>query len=239
MKIIPAIDIIDGKCVRLSQGDYDQKKVYNENPLEVAKIFEGAGIRYLHLVDLDGSKAREIRNARVLDKIASNTSLRIDFGGGIRSDEDIRIAFNAGASQVNLGSIALENKKLYGQWLKKYGSSKIILSADSTNRKIAINGWQEESKVDLFDLISEYQEMGNQYIVCTDIAKDGMLQGIAIDLYTELISAFPKQKIIASGGVKDIDDLKAASRLGMDGIIVGKAFYEGKISLKQLSEYVD
>lgn len=239
MKIIPAIDIIDGKCVRLSQGDYDQKKVYNENPLEVAKTFEGAGIRFLHLVDLDGSKAKEIRNAKVLDMIASNTSLKIDFGGGIRADEDIRIAFNAGASQVNLGSVALENKDLYGEWLKQYGSDKIILSADSTDRKIAINGWQEESKVDLFDLIREYQVLGNQYIVCTDISKDGMLQGIALDLYTELMKTFPGQKIIASGGVKDVEDVDAAAKLGMEGIIIGKAIYEGKISLKQLSAYVD
>lgn len=239
MKIIPAIDIIDGKCVRLSQGDYNQKKVYNENPLEVAKSFEGAGIRHLHLVDLDGSKAKEIRNAKVLDKIASYTSLKIDFGGGIRSDEDIKIAFNAGANQVNLGSVALQNKSLYGSWLEKYGSDKIILSADSNNRKIAINGWQEESAVDLFDLISEYQDMGNRYIVCTDISKDGMLLGIALELYAELMKTFPEQKIIASGGVKSIEDVKDAAGLGMDGIIIGKAIYEGNISLKELTDYVD
>ncbi|MEO9965672.1 MAG: 1-(5-phosphoribosyl)-5-[(5-phosphoribosylamino)methylideneamino]imidazole-4-carboxamide isomerase [Reichenbachiella sp.] len=239
MRIIPAIDIIDGKCVRLTKGNYDQKKVYNENPLEVAKKFEGAGIRYLHLVDLDGSKAREIRNAKVLDQIASNTSLKIDFGGGIRSDQDINIAFNAGAKQVNLGSVALENKALFSQWLEKFGSEKIILSADSTDRKIAINGWQEKSKVDLFDLITEYQTLGNRYIVCTDIAKDGMLQGIAIDLYKDLMEAFPDQKIIASGGVKDITDVEAAAEMEMDGIIIGKAIYEDRITLKQLESYVD
>lgn len=239
MRIIPAIDIIDGKCVRLTKGDYDQKKIYNENPLEVAKAFEAAGIRYLHLVDLDGSKAREIRNAKVLDVIASQTSLNIDFGGGIRSNDDIKIAFNAGAKQVNLGSVAIENKTLYGEWLKKYGSDKIILSADSTKRKIAINGWEEESQVDLFDLITEYQTMGNKYMVCTDISKDGMLQGIAIDLYEELMAKFPKQKIIASGGVKDISDVEAAKALNMDGIIIGKAIYENKISMKQLRNYVD
>lgn len=239
MRIIPAIDIIDGKCVRLTKGDYDQKKIYNENPLEVAKMFEGAGIRYLHLVDLDGSKAKEIRNAKVLDQIASKTSLKIDFGGGIRTDEDINMAFNAGAKQVNLGSVALENKKIYGEWLKKFGADKIILSADSTNRKIAINGWQEESEVELFDLIMEYQDLGNKYIVCTDIAKDGMLQGIAVDLYKDLMNDFPDQKIIASGGVKDIKDVEAAAALKMNGIIIGKAIYENKISLEQLMKYVD
>ncbi|MEO9849628.1 MAG: 1-(5-phosphoribosyl)-5-[(5-phosphoribosylamino)methylideneamino]imidazole-4-carboxamide isomerase [Reichenbachiella sp.] len=239
MRIIPAIDIIDGKCVRLTKGDYDQKKIYNENPLEVAKMFEGAGIRYLHLVDLDGSKAKEIRNAKVLDDIASKTSLKIDFGGGIRSDQDINIAFNAGARQVNLGSVALENKQLYEQWLKKFGSEKIILSADSTNRKIAINGWQEESEVDLFELITEYESLGNKYIVCTDISKDGMLEGIAVDLYKDLMKTFPGQKIIASGGVKDISDVEAAAALKMDGIIIGKAIYEDRITLKQLEKYVD
>ncbi|MEO9805342.1 MAG: 1-(5-phosphoribosyl)-5-[(5-phosphoribosylamino)methylideneamino]imidazole-4-carboxamide isomerase [Reichenbachiella sp.] len=239
MRIIPAIDIIDGKCVRLTKGDYDQKKIYNENPLEVAKMFEGVGIRYLHLVDLDGSKAKEIRNAKVLDDIASKTSLKIDFGGGIRSDQDINIAFNAGARQVNLGSVALENKQLYEQWLKKFGSEKIILSADSTNRKIAINGWQEESEVDLFELITEYESLGNKYIVCTDISKDGMLEGIAVDLYKDLMKTFPGQKIIASGGVKDISDVEAAAALKMDGIIIGKAIYEDRITLKQLEKYVD
>ena len=239
MRIIPAIDLIDGKCVRLTKGDYDQKTIYNENPLEVAKMFEGAGIRYLHLVDLDGSKAKEIKNAKVLDLISSKTSLKIDFGGGIRTDQDIKIAFNAGAKQVNLGSVALENRKLFGEWLVKYGADKIILSADSTNRKIAINGWQEESKVDLFDLISDYQEMGNKYMVCTDIAKDGMLQGIAVDLYKDLIENFPNQKLIASGGVKDLTDVDAAAALKMDGIIIGKAIYENRISLKDLEKYVD
>lgn len=239
MRIIPAIDIIDGKCVRLTKGDYAQKKVYNENPLEVAKMFEGAGIRNLHLVDLDGSKAKEIKNAKVLDQIASKTSLKIDFGGGIRTDQDINIAFNAGASQVNLGSIAIENRGLFTEWLKKFGSEKIILSADSTDRKIAINGWQEKSKVDLFDLIADYQELGNQYIVCTDISKDGMLEGIAVELYEDLMKAFPKQKVVASGGVKDILDVEAAAKLKMDGIIIGKAIYESRISLKELERYVD
>lgn len=202
-------------------------------------MFEAAGIRYLHLVDLDGSKAKEIKNAKVLDDIASKTSLRIDFGGGIRTNQDINIAFNAGAKQVNLGSVALENKELFGQWLEKFGNEKIILSADSTDRKIAINGWQEESEVDLFDLITDYQSMGNQYIVCTDIVKDGMLEGIALDTYNYLMKTFPNQKIIASGGVKDIADVKAAAALKMDGIIIGKAIYEKRISLKQLAKYVD
>lgn len=239
MRIIPAIDLIDGKCVRLTKGDYDQKKVYNENPLEVAKEFEGAGIKYLHLVDLDGSKAREIKNAKVLEAITSNTNLIVDFGGGVRTDKDIDIAFSAGAAQVNLGSVAIENKALYGEWLKKFGSDKIILSADSMNRKIAINGWQEDSAVDLFDLVTEYVAMGNQYMVCTDISKDGMLQGIARDLYKDLMEAFPTQKIVASGGVTDISDVEAVAKLGMDGVIIGKAIYENKISLKQLEAYAD
>ncbi|MFY0628260.1 MAG: 1-(5-phosphoribosyl)-5-[(5-phosphoribosylamino)methylideneamino]imidazole-4-carboxamide isomerase [Reichenbachiella sp.] len=239
MRIIPAIDLIDGKCVRLTKGDYTQKKIYNENPLEVAKEFEMAGIKYLHLVDLDGSKAREIKNAAVLESIASQTNLIVDFGGGVRTDKDIDIAFNAGAAQVNLGSVAIENKELYGEWLEKFGSEKIILSADSMNRKIAINGWQEDSSVDLFDLVKEYINMGNQYMVCTDISKDGMLQGIARDLYSDLMKAFPTQKIVASGGVTDISDVEAVAKLKMDGVIIGKAIYENKISLKQLEAYVD
>jgi phosphoribosylformimino-5-aminoimidazole carboxamide ribotide isomerase len=239
MKIIPAIDIIDGKCVRLTKGDYDQKKVYNENPLEVAKAFEASGIKYLHLVDLDGSKAREIKNVAVLDKIASATGLKIDFGGGVRTDTDIKMAFNAGAAQVNLGSVALENKALFRAWLEKYGNNKIILSADSTDRKIAINGWQQTSEIDLFELITEYETMGNKNLVCTDISKDGMLEGIAISLYTELMKTFPNQNIVASGGVKDISDVEAAKSLGMHGIIIGKAIYENKITMKQLETYVD
>lgn len=239
MRIIPAIDLIDGKCVRLTKGDYAQKKVYNENPLEVAKEFEGAGIRYLHLVDLDGSKAREIKNAAVLESIASNTNLVVDFGGGVRTDKDIDIAFDSGATQVNLGSVAIENKELYSEWLEKFGSEKIILSADSMNRKIAINGWQEDSSVDLFELITEYVDMGNQYMVCTDISKDGMLQGIARELYKDLMEAFPTQKIVASGGVTNISDVEAVAELGMDGVIIGKAIYENKISLKQLEAYAD
>ena len=239
MKIIPAIDIIDGQCVRLSKGDYEQKKVYNENPLEVAKQFEDAGIKYLHLVDLDGSKAKAIKNAKVLESIANGTDLIIDFGGGVRTDQDIELAFSAGASQVNLGSVAIENKSLFASWLNQYGHEKIILSADSTNRKIAINGWQEESTVDLFDLIAEYEQLGNQNLVCTDISKDGMLQGIATTLYQDLKERFPNQKIIASGGVKSFADVEAASTLHLDGIIIGKAIYENKITLKELEAYVD
>jgi len=239
MRIIPAIDLIDGKCVRLTKGDYAQKKVYNENPLEVAKEFEAAGIKYLHLVDLDGSKAREIKNAAVLESIASRTNLIVDFGGGVRTDQDINIAFDAGAAQVNLGSVAIENKELYGEWLEKFGAKKIILSADSMNRKIAINGWQENSSVDLFDLIKAYVTMGNQYMVCTDISKDGMLQGIAGDLYKDLMLAFPTQKIVASGGVTAISDVDAVAQLKMDGVIIGKAIYENRITLKQLQSYVD
>lgn len=239
MKIIPAIDLIDGKCVRLTKGDYDQKKIYNENPLEVARQFEDAGIKNLHLVDLDGSKAREIKNAKVLESIANGTNLTIDFGGGVRTDQDIEVAFNAGAAQVNLGSVAIENKKLFAEWLNKYGGEKIILSADSTNRKIAINGWQEESTVELFDLIKDYESLGNRNLVCTDISKDGMLQGIAVDLYKDLKVEFANQNIIASGGVKSLTDIDAAVELDLGGIIIGKAIYENKITLKELEAYVD
>lgn len=193
----------------------------------------------MHLVDLDGSKAREIKNASVLESISSKTDLIVDFGGGVRTDKDIDIAFSAGAAQVNLGSVAIENKELYGKWLEKFGAEKIILSADSTNRKIAINGWQEEASVDLFDLVTEYVQMGNQYMVCTDISKDGMLQGIARELYKDLMKAFPTQKIVASGGVTDISDIEAVAALKMDGVIIGKAIYENRISLKQLEAYVD
>jgi phosphoribosylformimino-5-aminoimidazole carboxamide ribotide isomerase len=234
MKIIPAIDIIDGKCVRLTQGDYAQKKVYNENPLEVAKEFEAAGITNLHLVDLDGAKASQIINYKVLEKIASQTNLKIDFGGGLKSNEDLKIAFDSGANQITGGTIAVKNPELFLSWLQKYGSEKIILGADIKNGKIATNGWQEESDIELLDFLEIYLEGGIEYVICTDISKDGLLQGSAVDLYAKIKNEFPKIKLIASGGVVSIEELEKLKDLEMHGAIVGKAIYEGKIKLEDL-----
>lgn len=237
MRIIPAIDIIDGKCVRLTKGDYDTQVTYSENPLEVAKMFEDSGIRYLHLVDLDGAKSKSIVNHKVLNIIASNTSLKIDFGGGIKSDEDAKIAFENGASQITGGSIAVENPQLFLKWLSEYGADKIILGADSKNRKIATHGWLKESEMDVLDFISEYDKKGAKYVICTDIAKDGMLQGASEELYKEIIGKTDVH-LIASGGVTTIEDVKSLQALGCEGAIIGKAIYEGKISLKDLSEFL-
>lgn len=237
IEIIPAIDIIDGKCVRLSQGDYNEKKIYNENPLEVAKTFEDHGIERLHLVDLDGAKAKQIVNHKVLEQIATHTSLQIDFGGGIQSDKDIQTAFSSGAQMVTGGSIAVKNKELFISWLKKYGSGNVILGADCKDRKIAISGWQESTEADIIDFIEEYKKEGVRKIVCTDIAKDGMLQGPSTELYKEIIKAHPDIYLIASGGIgsfQDILDLEAAN---IPAVILGKAIYENKVSLKQLAQH--
>ena len=236
MKIIPAIDIIDGKCVRLTQGDYAQKKVYNENPLEVAKAFEDAGITNLHLVDLDGAKASQIINYKVLEKIATHTNLKIDFGGGLKSDDDIRIAFEAGANQITGGTVAVKKPELFLSWLEKYGSEKIILGADVKNEKIATNGWQEESEIELLDFLKKYTEAGIEYVICTDISKDGLLQGSAIDLYKKIKEHFPNLKLIASGGVVSIDEVEELASLDLYGAIIGKAIYEGKINLNDLTK---
>ena len=234
MLIIPAIDIIDGKCVRLTQGDYDQKKVYNEHPLEVAKAFEGAGITHLHLVDLDGARARHIVNYKVLETIASKTSLTIDFGGGLKSDQDVHIAFDSGAHQITGGTIAVKGAAIFTNWINKYGGDKIILGADVKDRKIAVHGWEETSDLDLFDFVTDYQKKGIQRVICTDIAKDGMLEGAATDLYKELIDRFADLEIIASGGVSDLADLERLAEVGCHGAIVGKALYEGRIRLEDL-----
>ena len=231
---IPAIDIIDGKCVRLTQGDYQQKKVYNENPLEVAKQFEGAGIERLHLVDLDGAKASRIINYKVLEKLASKTSLQIDFGGGLKSDEDVRIAFESGAHQITGGTVAVKMPELFVSWLERYGADKIILGADVKDGKIAVSGWQETSELDLFDFLKDYTAEGIQYVICTDVSKDGMLQGTALDLYKDILNAFPGLKLIASGGVSQIEELEKLQEIGCFGAIIGKAIYEGKIQLKEL-----
>ena len=233
MRIIPAIDIIEGKCVRLTKGDYDTKKVYNENPLEVAKAFEDNGIKYLHLVDLDGAKSKHIVNYRILESIATKTNLNIDFGGGLKSDDDLRIAFECGANQITGGSIAANDSEVFLKWLNNYGPSKIILGADCKNRKIATNGWLEASELDVVDFIKDYESKGVSYVICTDISKDGMLQGTSNDLYKEIISK-SEVKLIASGGVSSIKDLETVKEIGCEGAILGKAIYEGKITLKEL-----
>ncbi len=235
MRIIPAIDIIEGKCVRLTKGDYSTKKIYNENPLEVAKAFEDNGIKYLHLVDLDGAKSKHIVNHNILESIVSNTSLKVDFGGGLKTGEDLRIAFESGASQVTGGSIAANKPDVFLEWLKVYGSEKIILGADCKDRKIATNGWLATSKIDVIDFISKFEENYIKYVICTDISKDGMLQGTSNALYKEILKK-TDVKLIASGGVSSVSDLLELKAMGCEGAILGKAIYEGKISLKQLQE---
>ena len=237
MEIIPAIDIIDGKCVRLTQGDYSQKKEYASNPTEVAKRFEGAGIKRLHLVDLDGAKARKIINAKVLEQICKVTRLHVDFGGGVQSEGDISLAFNMGAKQVTGGSIAVKKPELFKAWLDTYGGNKLILGADAKNRKIAISGWEETTEMDLIDFIKEYQAKGVQYVICTDVARDGLLQGPSLELYKEIMQEIPGIKLIASGGVSSVKDLEELESAGVYGTIVGKAYYEGRISLEQLSSF--
>jgi phosphoribosylformimino-5-aminoimidazole carboxamide ribotide isomerase len=242
MRIIPAIDIIDGKCVRLTKGDYSTKKIYNENPLEVAKEFEDAGIEYLHVVDLDGAKASQIINYKVLEQIASKTNLKIDFGGGLKTDKDLEIAFNSGADQITGGSIAVKNSAIFESWIEKYGAHKIILGADfypdTSGGKIATNGWQEESTLELIPFIKGYQSKGIQYVICTDISKDGMLQGPSFDMYREILSEAKDVKLIASGGISTFDELPRLAENGCEGVIIGKAIYEHKISLKQLEQYI-
>ncbi|MBQ4819210.1 1-(5-phosphoribosyl)-5-[(5-phosphoribosylamino)methylideneamino]imidazole-4-carboxamide isomerase [Aquimarina sp. MMG016] len=238
MRIIPAIDIIDGKCVRLSKGDYDTKKIYNENPLEVAKEFEDHGIQYLHLVDLDGAKSKHIVNHKVLEQIASKTSLKIDFGGGLKTDEDLKIAFESGANQITGGSIAVKNPETFKSWLTKFGSDKIILGADAQNEKIAVSGWLEESDKELIPFINEYQKEGVSYVICTDISKDGMLQGPSFELYQRILAETNNLKLIASGGISTFDELPKLAELGCEGTIIGKAIYENRISLKQLEDYI-
>ncbi|MDU1889365.1 MAG: 1-(5-phosphoribosyl)-5-[(5-phosphoribosylamino)methylideneamino]imidazole-4-carboxamide isomerase [Dysgonomonas sp.] len=235
IEIIPAIDIIDGKCVRLSQGDYEAKKVYNEDPLEVAKMFEGAGIKRLHLVDLDGAKVKHIVNHAILERIASNTSLIIDFGGGVQSDKDLEIAFGSGASMVTGGSIAVRNKELFTGWVKKYGSEKIILGADCKDHKIAVSGWQESTSIDIIPFLDEYKKEGISKVVCTDISKDGMLQGPSIDLYKEILTAFPDLYLIASGGVSCMQDILDLEAAGLPAVILGKAIYENRVTLEELA----
>jgi phosphoribosylformimino-5-aminoimidazole carboxamide ribotide isomerase len=238
MRLIPAIDIINGKCVRLTKGDYSTQKVYNENPLEVAKMFAAHGIKYVHLVDLDGAKASHIVNYKILEKIASQTDLKIDFGGGLKSEDDLHIAFESGASQITGGSIAVKNPEIFKKWLAKYGPKKIILGADAKNEKVAVGGWLEASEEDLIPFIKNYVDEGINYVICTDIAKDGMLQGPSFDLYKKILSQNSDIKLIASGGVSCFEDLPKLADLGCEGTIIGKAIYENKISMKQIENYI-
>jgi len=234
MRIIPAIDIIDGKCVRLSKGDYSTKKIYNENPLEVAKQFEDNGIRYLHLVDLDGAKSNKIINHKVLRDIAQSTNLAIDFGGGLKSTRDLEIAFENGASQITGGSIAAKDGRLFLEWVEIYGANKIILGADGYDRKVAIQGWLQDTGVNIIAFIKDFVSNGIQYVICTDIEKDGMLGGASNRLYEEILETCTV-KLIASGGVSSMEDLIQLKAIGCEGAIVGKAIYENRISLKELS----
>ena len=238
MRIIPAIDIIDGKCVRLSKGDYATKKIYNEHPLEVAKAFEGVGIQYLHLVDLDGAKSQHIVNYKVLEDIASKTSLQIDFGGGLKSDKDLHIAFESGAKQITGGSIAVKDPDIFKGWLKTYGAKKIILGADAQDEKVAISGWMEASQEDLIPFIASYNKEGVSYVICTDISKDGMLEGPSFDLYKRILEEVPGVNLIASGGISHFDELPKLAEMGCEGTIIGKAIYEQRISLEQLEQFV-
>ncbi|CCY91876.1 1-(5-phosphoribosyl)-5-[(5-phosphoribosylamino)methylideneamino] imidazole-4-carboxamide isomerase [Bacteroides sp. CAG:1076] len=238
IEFIPAIDIIDGKCVRLSQGKYDSQKVYNENPVEVAKEFEAYGISRLHVVDLDGAASHHVVNYRVLDRIASQTSLIIDFGGGVKSDEDLAIAFENGAQMVTLGSIAVKQPETLCQWLDKYGNEKIILGADVKDKKIAISGWKEESSQELMPFLDYYIKRGITKVLCTDISRDGMLEGPSTPLYKDIMATYPELHLIASGGVSSLDDILKLHEAGIPAVVVGKALYEGKISLRELSRYI-
>lgn len=238
IELIPAIDIIDGKCVRLSQGDYNSKKVYNENPLEVAKEFEAHGIRRLHVVDLDGAASHHVVNYRVLDLIAGRTSLVIDFGGGIKTDEDMLIAFENGAQMVTLGSVAVKNPELFKKWLLQYGPEKIILGADAKNKRIAVSGWLEESQQELIPFLHDYTKEGINKVLCTDISKDGMLQGPSISLYKEIMQEFPGMHLIASGGVSCLQDIIELEEAGIPAVVFGKALYEGRITMKDLNRFM-
>ena len=235
MRIIPAIDIIDGKCVRLTKGDYTTKKIYNENPLEIAKSFEDNGIQFLHVVDLDGAKSNRIINYKILEKLASQTTLAIDFGGGLKSEKDVEIAFESGAKQITGGSIAAKNRSEFVRWINRYGAEKVILGADCKNRKIATDGWLKESDTDVIEFIQSYEQNGIRDVISTDISKDGMLEGPSINLYKDILNQ-TQINPIASGGVSNINDLYRLKEIGCSGVIIGKAIYEGRITMKELSE---
>ncbi len=237
MKAIPAIDLIDGQCVRLTEGDYAQKTIYNHDPVEIAKEYAGAGCQQLHLVDLDGAKAGRIINWKVLEAICRETGLWVDFGGGLKSSKDLEIAFSSGARQVTGGSIAVKNRDLFLSWLREYGSEKIILGADARNGKIAISGWQDTTSLDIEEFIQGYVAEGVRHVISTDISRDGKLNGPSLDLYSRLRAKFPDTQLIASGGIRSLEDLASLDSLGMHGAIIGKALYEGYISLSELKPY--
>lgn len=236
IEIIPAIDLIDGKCVRLSQGDFAQKKIYSENPLEVAKIFEDVGLKRLHVVDLDGAKNGKVTNLKVLEMIASNTDLIIDFGGGIKTDEDINSVFNAGAKMAGIGSVAVKNAEKFFEWLKTFGSKRILLGADVKGKNLAINGWQTETEIEILPFLENYFAKGVNQTFVTDISKDGLLQGSSNELYTEILHEIPEIKLIASGGVSRVEDIDELEKIGCVGVIIGKAIYEGRIKLESLAK---
>lgn len=238
IELVPAIDMIEGKCVRLTQGDYDTQKIYNESPLEVAKQFQDAGVTRLHMVDLDGAKAGHIVNYRMLEKVASHTDLSIDFGGGLKSDDDLHIAFDCGAQMVTGGSIAVKNPDLFLSWITRYGSERIILGADAKEKKIAISGWKEGTAIDLIPFIKDYQSKGISKVICTDIARDGMLQGPAVKLYQDMQQEMPGLYVIASGGVSSMGDIERLEEANIPAVIFGKAIYEGRISLKEIETFI-
>ena len=237
MHLIPAIDLIDGKCVRLTQGDYKQKKIYNERPLEVAKQFEDAGLSRLHLVDLDGAKAKKVINWKVLEAISSQTTLHVDFGGGVQSNDDLRVVFESGAKQITGGSIAVKNPDLFENWLKQYGSEAIILGADARNERVAVSGWEEGTGLWVYDFVEEWVEKGAKYAISTDVAKDGLLEGPSFGLYKNLQERCPQLQIIASGGVSNLGDLEKLAEMNLFGVIIGKAIYEGRIKLSELQNF--
>jgi phosphoribosylformimino-5-aminoimidazole carboxamide ribotide isomerase len=238
IEIIPAIDIIDGKCVRLTHGDYSQKKIYNEHPLDVAKEFEDVGICRLHLVDLDGAKAGAVRNWKVLETIAGKTSLVIDFGGGIKSEKDVQIIFDCGAALATVGSVAVKDEKIFSDWLAKFGAGKFLLGADVKNEKITVSGWTEQTEIWIYDFIEKYLQKGMKQVFCTDVSKDGVLEGPSTELYKNIVEKFPLLHFIASGGVSSIDDVYRLQDIGCKGVIIGKAIYEGRIQLSELKTFL-
>lgn len=238
IELIPAIDVIDGKCVRLSQGDYQSKKVYNENPVEVAKMFEAHGIHRLHVVDLDGAASKLVVNYKILEALAGQTSLVIDFGGGIKSDEDLHIAFESGAQMVTLGSIAVKEPDTFNRWMEVYGSERIILGADAKDGKIAVNGWLECSRLELMPFLNDYIKKGVAKVLCTDISRDGMLNGPSLELYKQIMEAHPDLHLIASGGISGMKDIEALNEAGIPAVVFGKAFYEGRITLQDLKAFL-
>ena len=237
IELIPAIDIIDGKCVRLTQGDYDSKKVYNEDPLEIAKMLEGCGLRRLHVVDLDGAREGRIINYKTLNRIAAKTSLVIDFGGGLKCDKDLEIAFESGARMITGGSIAVKSPELFYEWLKRYGNERIILGADAKDEKIAVSGWQETTTKELIPFIEEFHKYGVKKVICTDISRDGMLQGPSTELYKKIREKLPEIFLVASGGISSIEDIESLDKEGIQAVIFGKAIYEGRIRIKDLERF--